>query len=184
MSKLLNPTAKETLKLIGLGSLVIASFAAPGLPLAFNFVSKEWKKYKRKELGRIIKRFTEQEVVSFREENGKQVIGLTEKGRSRLLSYDFENLQLKSKRRDGLFRVLVFDIPENKKKNRELFRQKLKELGFIRMQDSVFVSAFPCKDEIDFICNYLGISRHVTLFSIRKIERGEELIFKKSHMKA
>ncbi len=96
-----------------------------------------------------------------------------------ILEYDFDKLELKARKRDGFFRVIIFDIPEDKKRNREVFRKKLNELGFIRMQDSVFVSAFPCKDEIDFICNYLNISKYITMFSINKVERGEDLIFNK-----
>lgn len=175
----LNPTTKEILKILGIGAIVTVSFVAPNLPIALGFIAKEWKKYRQKDLGHTIRRFIKQDVVSIYEEDGQQAIQLTEKGKNRLLKYNFDELEIKARKRDGLFRVVIFDIPEDLKKNRELFRKKLTELGFIRMQDSVFVSAFPCKDEIDFVCHFLEISRFVTLFSVNKIERGEELVFKK-----
>ena len=87
-------------------------------------------------------------------------------------------MELKSKRRDGKWRLIIFDIPEKKKSARDVFRRKLLELGMIRLQDSVFVSAFPCKNEIDFLANFLGISDFITLVSLDGIERGEQLIFK------
>lgn len=96
-----------------------------------------------------------------------------------MLKYDFDIIALKAKRRDGKWRLIVFDIPESKKVNRDAFRSKLLQLGCIRLQDSVFVSAFPCKDEIDFLCHYLEISDFVTLVSLDRIERGEQLLFKK-----
>lgn len=175
----MKPSSRDVLKIIGIGGIIGISMIAPTAPAAFNFISKEWKKYRRRDLGHIVRRFIKQEVVSISENNDKQVIMLTEKGKQRLLEYDFENLELKARKRDGLFRVVIFDIPEDKKKNREVFRRNLNDLGFTRLQDSVFVSAFPCKDEIDFICHYLNISKYVTLFSVKKVERGEELIFKK-----
>lgn len=172
-------TSKDVLKIIGIGGLVAASLVAPNFPVTFQFISKEWKKYKSRDLGQILRRFIKQDVVAIREKDGQQIIELTEKGKIRLLSYDFENLEIKARKRDGLFRIVIFDIPEYQKKNRELFRRKLLELGFSRMQDSVFVCAYPCKDEIDFLCNYLNISQFVTLFSVKKIERGQDLIWKK-----
>ncbi len=118
-------------------------------------------------------------MLEIHEDGSKVRFIVTEKGKRRLLEYDFENLELKANERDGKWRLIIFDIPEDKKKNRDAFSKKLKELGCIRLQDSVYASAFPCKNEIDFLCHFLGISDYVTLANLNKIERGEELIFKK-----
>lgn len=172
-------TTRDVLKVIAIGGIVAASLAAPNLPLALGYVYKKWKNFNRRDLGRIIKRLEKQEMISFKEVGNQIRIEITEKGKSRLLEYDFENIQLKSKKIDGKWRLIIFDIPEDKKISRDAFRRKLLQLGFIRLQDSVFVSAYPCKREIDFLCHYLGISDFVTLASVNEIERGEKLIFKK-----
>ena len=130
-------------------------------------------------MGRIVKRLEKQEMISMRENGDKIAIEITEKGRKRLLEYDFENIKLKAKRRDGKWRLIIFDIPEDKKIKRDAFRKKLIELNCIRLQDSVFASAFPCKNEIDFLCNYLQISDFVSLIVLEKFERGEKLMFRK-----
>src|SRR3989344_5663149 len=75
----------------------------------------------------------------------------------------------------------MISVKEYKKSAREVFRRKLKQLDIIQLQKSVFASAFSCKNEIDFLCNFLEISDYVTLVSLNKIERGEQLIFKKYH---
>lgn len=172
---------KEVLKIIAVGGIIIGSALIPTLPMAAGAVVKAWKNVNKKDLGRIIKRLKKQDMISFKEENGKTKIEITEKGQKRLLEYDFENLDIKKKKLDGKWRLVIFDIPEDKKSSRDVFRRKLLQLDFIRVQDSVFASAYPCKNEIDFLCHYLGISDFVTLVSLNKIERGEQLIWKKYH---
>lgn len=169
---------KEVLKVIAVGAILIGSLAIPTLPIAAGAVVKIWKKVNKKDLGRILKRLEKQQMISIKKTDQNMVIEITDKGRRRLLEYDFEKMELKSKRRDGKWRLIIFDIPEKKKSARDVFRRKLLELGMIRLQDSVFVSAFPCKNEIDFLANFLGISDFITLVSLDGIERGEQLIFK------
>ena len=63
---------------------------------------------------------------------------------------------------DGLFRIVIFDIPEEKRKVREFLREKLRNLGFQQLQKSVFVIRLECKDEIDFLRHSLEIAPHVS----------------------
>ena len=170
---------KEVLKVIAAGGLIVGTgVLGPSLPMILVGAVKAWKEINKSDLGRIIKRLEKQEMISIKEDGDKVSIEITEKGKKRLLEYDFENIELKSKKRDGKWRIIIFDVPEGKKKNRDAFRRKLLQLSCIRFQDSVFVSAYPCKDEIDFLSNYLEISDFVTLLTVGRIERGEELIFK------
>jgi len=169
---------RDVLKAFALGGIVVASLAMPNLPIALGILHKAIKQSKSKELGRIINRLEKQEMVTIRE-NGENIsIEITEKGRKRLLTYDFEQMHLTAKKRDGKWRLVIFDIPEDKRTARDMFRRKLIHLGLVRLQDSVFVSAFPCKKEIDFLCHYLEISDYVTVTSLYKIERGEYILFK------
>lgn len=172
-------TTKEVLKIIAISGIVLASLAVPNLPLTVGSAIKIWKNLNKKDLGRTIKRLEKQEMISIRDQNGKIIIEITEKGKRRILEYDFENIEIQKKVRDGKWRMIIFDIPEEKKSARDVFRRKLLQLGFIRLQDSVFASAYPCKKEIDFLCHFLEISDFVTLAVVYKIERGEKLIFKK-----
>lgn len=171
---------REVLKVVAAGGLILGTgIFGPGLPVIVEGAVRGWEHFSRTDLGRIIKRLEKQEMISIREKDGKISIEITEKGKRRLLEYDFENIMLKAKRRDGKWRIIIFDIPEGKKRNRDAFRRKLEQLDCVRLQDSVFVSAFPCKDEIDFLSNYLQVSDFVTLLTVGKIERGEELIFQR-----
>lgn len=172
---------KGVLQAIAAGGILVGSAAIPTLPLAAAGAVKVWKEIKKldqRDFGRIVKRLEKQEMISFQKKDDQYAIEITDKGKKRLLEYDFENIKIEAKKRDGKWRLVIFDIPEYKKSSRDVFRRKLLELEFIRLQDSVWVSAFPCKNEIDFLVNFLGISDFVTLISINKIERGEQLIWK------
>lgn len=172
-------TTKDVLKVMAVTGMVVASVALPNLPIALGAAYKQWKNINKKDLGRIIKRLQKQEMLDIQEDGSKVRFIVTEKGKRRLLEYDFENLELRTTKRDGRWRLIIFDIPEDKKKKRDAFSKKLRELGCIRLQDSVYASAFPCKNEIDFLCHFLGISDFVILANLNKIERGEKLIYKK-----
>lgn len=171
-------STKDVLKVLGIGGIVVASLAFPNLPMALVALHKQWRNISKRDLGVIIKRLQKQEMISIIEKGNETEIKITEKGNRRLLEYDFENIEIKARKRDGKWRLIIFDIPEDQKRSREAFRKKIIQLGCIRLQDSVFVSAFPCKSEIDFLCHYLNISDFVTLAVLNKIERGENLIFK------
>lgn len=168
----------DVLKVLAAGGIIVGTAVLPPLPMVLVGAVKLWKDVNKTDLGRIIKRLEKQEMIAIRESEGKTSIEITEKGKRRLLEYDFENIQLKAKKRDGKWRIIIFDIPEDKKRSREAFRIKLVQLGCVRLQDSVFVSAFPCKEEIDFLCHYLEISDYVTIAILDRIERGEKLLFK------
>lgn len=99
--------------------------------------------------------------------NGRVRVELTRKGKKRFLALKIENIEIKKpKRWDGKWRIVVFDIPERYKTARDALRQKLKQLGFFRIQKSIWVYPFPCKDEIDFICEFFGVEEFVLLWTV------------------
>ena len=171
----------DVLKVLAAGSIIVGTAALPALPMVLVGAVKLWKDVNKTDLGRIVKRLEKQKMLTIKEKKGKTSIEITEKGKKRIVEYDFENINRKAKRRDGKWRVIIFDIPEGKKRSREALRSKLLQIGCVRWQDSVFVSAFPCKEEIDFLCHYLEISDYVTMAILDRIERGEKLLFKEYH---
>lgn len=107
-------------------------------------------------------RLRKQKLIDFTESRGLLKIILTENGKKVLLRFNYEDMQIKTPRIwDRNFRVIVFDIPERKRSARDSLREKMKELGCIRFNDSVWVYPYPCQKEIDFIANYWGIGKYV-----------------------
>ena len=109
-------------------------------------------------------------------ENKERYIELTPKGVEKI-GWEIigkTNLQKKEKW-DGKFRIVIFDVPEEKKRVRDLVRRKLSEIGFIQIQKSVFAYPFECKNEIEAICYYCS-ANHYLVYLIAEIIEGEEKI--------
>ncbi|MBI4059718.1 CRISPR-associated endonuclease Cas2 [Candidatus Giovannonibacteria bacterium] len=122
-----------------------------------------WYEIDRKQLYRFLDRLHLQKCLEFvKTKEGVENIRLTNKGRARFLEHQFRKLVLKPARKwDKKWRLVFFDIPETQKKIRDALRRKLKELGFLEFQKSVFVYPYSCRDEINFILNFWNISEYV-----------------------
>jgi CRISPR-associated endonuclease Cas2 len=71
--------------------------------------------------------------------------------------------------------LVSYDIPDSKKKERDWFAKTLKDLGFERIQESLWVYPFECDQEIAVIAQNLGISPHVATMMAKKIPREEKM---------
>ncbi|MFH0905588.1 MAG: CRISPR-associated endonuclease Cas2 [bacterium] len=71
---------------------------------------------------------------------------------------------VKQRRPDGKTRLVMFDIPEKLKANRNYLRTHLVELGFEMCQKSVWFSRLPCEDLIKLVAKYHGLSKYIDLF--------------------
>lgn len=65
------------------------------------------------------------------------------------------------KRWDHLWRIVVFDIPEKKKNDRDQFREKLRRLGFFPFQKSMYITPFACEKIIWDIARQYRITQYV-----------------------
>lgn len=79
---------------------------------------------------------------------------------------------------DGFLRIVMFDIPEDKKSTREVVRKKLEKIGFIQEQKSVFIYPFECKEEIDALSYFCSAKTYIKYLVVQIIEGQEQLIRK------
>ena len=90
--------------------------------------------------------------------DGNFTVKLTQKGRGKVEEINFEKLEIKKQDTwDKKWRIVIFDIPENRKAARDALRFKIKELKFYQLQKSVFVCPYPCEKEILFLCEFFEI---------------------------
>jgi len=73
---------------------------------------------------------------------------------------------------------LIFDIPDSKKVARNIFRERLKNFGFILLQESVFIFPFECKKELDFITTNYYIKPYVKYILADFLE-GDDILIKR-----
>ena len=94
---------------------------------------------------------------------GKLILKLTDAGRTvYLLSNDnVDNW-------DGKWRIVIFDIPEQKRLIRDLFRRNLKKWGFKHLQKSVWISKKNVTEKLFSYIKDLGVEKWVWVFESDK----------------
>lgn len=117
-------------------------------------------------------------LVRHKKMKGKVSYILTKRGIA--YAQKLDSLELKfshSARWDGLWRVVIFDIPEIHKLVREVLRNRLKQLGFVKIQKSVFVIPWPCEKLIRQIQEVYGVSRFIRLLEVTRFD-GDKIMRK------
>ena len=71
---------------------------------------------------------------------------------------------------DKLWRLVIFDIPEEERTGRIALAAKLKEIGFYPMQKSVFIHPYECKNEIDFIVEMFNLAPYVRFLRVKDVD--------------
>lgn len=81
----------------------------------------------------------------------------------------------KPKRWDKKWRIVIFDIPEKRKRTRDEIRGILVSAGFQKLQDSVWVYPYDCEDIIGLLKTDYGIGRDMLYIIADQIENDRYL---------
>ncbi len=143
-------------------------------------IPKVWEDINRSRMYRIVREFYNERIIDYKEDkDGVVRIILTKEGKQKALQFQFDDIKIKKPNNwDGIWRMVIFDIPEKRKKAREAIRKKLKELGFKELQKSVLVHPYECENEIDFIVEVFQIRNCVRFIRAASITNDEQLKIK------
>jgi DNA-binding transcriptional regulator PaaX len=73
--------------------------------------------------------------------------------------------------------ILMYDVAEEKKKERDWFRRQLKNFGYLMIQRSVWVGPSPLpKEFVDYV-KEIGLQDHLKTFKLAKAYTGKESVF-------
>ncbi|MDO8517750.1 MAG: hypothetical protein Q7S26_00455 [bacterium] len=107
-----------------------------------------------------------------------KLLRLTQKGEAVLRSLEFRDfVSKKPKRWDGKWRVLIFDIPERQRALRDKIRITLFKIGFVRLQNSVWLYPYDCEDLITFLKADFKVGKNLLYLVVDALEY--DLPFKK-----
>lgn len=81
-----------------------------------------------------------------------------------------------SKKWDGLWWIVIYDIPEKIKGKRDKFRQLLKSLGFGKVKESCWVSPYDFSSEIYNFCKKINILKYICMYK-GEFFTGENVVF-------
>lgn len=107
---------------------------------------------------------------------GDAVLRIKARG-GRLLNQAMPFRKLQRKRWDGVWRLVVFDIPEKRKTSRDMLRMKLKSLGFGMWQKSVYVTPHDIMREMNEYLRENGLFPSVVCFESRRTGFGDDREF-------
>jgi len=170
----------SVLKLVGAGIFIAGSMAIPTLPRALeplisNKNEKEaWKRFNLPYLKRTLERLEKEKLVKIEVNNNLQTVEITEAGKRKILKYALDKIEIKKpKFWDGKWRLISYDVPGDSKTLREIFRNYLQAWKFYPLHESVFLHAYPCENEVEFLREYLAIGKYVRIFVVSQIENDQ-----------
>lgn len=114
-------------------------------------------------------------LIRFVSKNNKTYLEITDKGREEFLKYQLGELKLKKDKWDGKWRLIIFDIDEDYKKIRDALRRRLSALGFLRLQDSVWVYPHDCEELAILLKAYFKTGYSVLYMVSERIENDKWL---------
>jgi len=107
--------------------------------------------------------------------NGKHY-QLTSQGESLLRRWQFVDFKFKKpKKWDGKWRVIIFDIPEKKKKARDDLTILFRQTGIRRLQNSVWIYPYDCEDIVTLLKTDFRIGKYLLYMIVDELENDKHL---------
>lgn len=172
---------KQKILLLLLSGVALGLSKSPkGYFKILKSIPEDWQQIKTERLYRVVREFYNDRLVDYKEnKDGSVKIVLTKEGQKKALKFKLDEMEIKILPKwDREWRIVIFDIPERFKKAREALRLKLKELGFLELQKSVFILPYECEDEINFIMEVFLIRPFVRFVRAKSFTNDEQLKIK------
>ena len=159
------------------GGIAVFSLLAPTLPHQLLRAYVRNKRFARKKFLQDIRRLQQRDLLESRVlSDGSIEMKLRKRGKREILRYHIEDIRVRMPARwDGVWRLVMFDIPNHKSGARRAFQAKLRELGFYPLQKSVLIHPFPCEKEIDFLASFFHVGNHLLVLRVSRFEGEEKL---------
>lgn len=134
-----------------------------------------WERYKdkkkRKNFADLVYRLQKNGYLRKLKVKDKTAIMLTPKGMEKIFTIKIKSIK-KETRKDKKWQMVLFDIPEDKRKNRDLFRKGLQYLGHKRLQKSIWVCPYDVLEKTKHLIKRYNLKEHVELLLVKKIGLG------------
>lgn len=165
--------SKFILMILALGGVAFAGAVIPGIMKATSG-SRRFRNYKKQQFKSAVNNLKRRKLIEIISEKDDRVrVNLTSKGMKRVREFAFDNLSIpKPKKWDRKWRVVIFDIPTHPKKlniARNALREKIKELGFHKLQHSAWIYPYPCEDEILLVAEIFEVTKYIEILTVEKL---------------
>lgn len=163
--------AKSLFALALLGGVVLVAAAAPNTFAAHGKMFGGRRFYERNEFKKQFRYLQAKKYVQSRKTEYGYHLTLTVRGRAKALQDVALGIRIPPQQKwDGTWWMVMFDIPRRKNSERNILRERLKQIGMEPFQESVFISRYPCRDEVLFAARLLNIEHCITIAHVDSLE--------------
>ena len=128
----------------------------------------------RKRQGEIIKRARDKLVQKGFLFYENRFLKITKKGKEELDRIKLKDWEVeKPKKWDKRWRMLIFDIPEYKRSVRDKIRQTLAHVGFVKVQQSVWIYPYNCEDFVTLLKADFKIGKDLLYLIVDSMENDK-----------
>jgi len=168
---------RDLLRITAIGGMVMVLMVAPKVFVAVNYLNRQRRFFKDIEPKETIQTHSSRGYVNYRQvDEITWRVEITEKGKKMLLRAEAEKMKIKAtKKWDGIWRLVGFDISRKHNKMRDALRDRLRKIGMRQLQESLFVCPYPCEEEIKFWASLYFASPYIRIIRAKEIEGEEEL---------
>lgn len=126
-------------------------------------------------LNRSIKNMGDLGLIETIKSDREDYARLTPKGRQKLASIKLDSKNtLISNNWDGKWRIILLDLPESRKAERESIRYLLKKANFVCLKNSAWISPYPFEHMFENIKKDLGLTNEIMIIVTDKLDEASE----------
>ena len=174
MAQTKTPFTETLLKDIAMLGIVLLSgkHLTSGLRAARKW-RREYENKKREDVRKALQNLSHRKLLTLQYTDTGELnkATITAKGKQVVRKIDIDQMSLpRQEHWNGMWHMVIFDVPNKKSKNRSAFTQHIKNMGFQLMQKSVWAYPYKCHEEIMILRKFYEIEKHVIYIETKFVE--------------
>jgi len=154
-----------------LGGVVLIAAVAPNTFAAYGKLFGGTRYYERRAFEKQFRYLRTKKYVSTERTDEGHRVTLMTRGKNLILRDVARRIRIREEKKwDGTWWVVMFDIPRRHNAARNALRERLRAMGMEAMQNSVFISRYPCREEVWFVARILNIEQYIQIAHVDSLE--------------
>jgi hypothetical protein len=142
-------------------------------PSYYDIRDHYWEQYKEKKERERFKKLVSylkiKGYLNIKDLKNRKAVMITPKGLEKILHIKINSGEME-KRPDKKWQMVLFDIPEQKRRDRDFFRGQLKYLGYQKLQKSIWVCPYDVLKLTQQLIKDYKLDRFVRLLLVEEIK--------------
>jgi len=162
------------LRTIAVAGILSVGLVAPNALQIIPYLQKHAYAPHKYQTTRSLRNLARKGFVRLETKGTETRVTLTRKGRQELIRYTMRDF-LEPDHWDGKWRMVIFDITDKMRKQRDMLRFHLKNIGFYQLQKSVWIFPYECIEMISLIRENFKVGHGVVYLVVEKMEGDKKL---------